>query len=179
MRKVKKHLLVVIAFIAMATSAENSLAQDNGKLGNNKVMHVALVVRDIEKSSKAYADMFGVGIPKWMLTDKFEQTHTQFAGKPTEARAKLAFLRLENIAIELIEPVGGPSTWQEFLEKKGEGVHHIAFGVRGMDEHVLLLQKKGGKLIQHGDFTGGSYAYMDLTQQLGVIIELLKNANEK
>ncbi|MEJ7617490.1 MAG: VOC family protein [Pyrinomonadaceae bacterium] len=65
------------------------------------------------------------------------------------------------------------------MDQKGEGVHHIAFRVKGMKDHVAALEKKGGQLIQHGDFTGGSYAYVDLTTQLGVIVELLTNAQEE
>lgn len=177
--RLAKHLLAVIVLAGMIAPAEQAVAQTPEKFGGNVVVHVALVVRNIEESAKAYAELFGVEAPKVSVTDPLEKTRLRFRGKPTGARAKLAFLRLENITIELIEPIGGPSTWREFLEKKGEGVHHIAFRVRGIKENVGLLEKKGGKLIQQGDFTGGSYAYVDLTQQLGVIVELLTDAKEK
>jgi hypothetical protein len=85
----------------------------------------------------------------------------------------LAFFRLENITIELIEPIGGPSTWREFLEKNGEGVHHIAFRVGNMKEKVMLLEKHGMSEVQRGDFTGGAYSYVDSEKQLGVLLELL------
>ena len=179
MRKLTKHLLCVFTLIAMTASVEQAVAQNPGKLGDNVVVHIALVVRDINRSAKAYADLFGVEVPKISVTDPLEKTRLQFRGEPTQALAKLAFLRLENITIELVEPVGGPSTWREFLEMKGEGVHHIAFRVKGMEENIALLEKQGGKLIQKGDFIGGSYAYVDLTRQLGVIVELLTSANKK
>lgn len=57
--------------------------------------------------------------------------------------------------------MGGLSTWQEFLETKGEGVHHIAFQIQGMDEQVAILKKKGMPLVQRGDYEGGCYAYVD------------------
>jgi methylmalonyl-CoA/ethylmalonyl-CoA epimerase len=173
MRALMKYLSVVAALVALAASPKNGIAQDSGKLGNNVVLHIAFVVRDIEKSARTYADLFGVDVPTASLTDPVEKTNIHFNGKPTTGRAKLAFLRLENITVELIEPVGGPSSWQEFLQKKGEGVHHIAFRVKGMDEDIARLERKGGKMIQRGDFTGGSYSYVDLTKQLGVIVELL------
>jgi hypothetical protein len=42
-----------------------------------------------------------------------------------------------------------------------------------MDEDIARLEQKGGKMVQRGDFTGGSYSYVDLTKQLGIIVELL------
>mgnify|MGYP002065169875 CR=1 FL=1 len=72
-------------------------------------------------------------MPEIRLTDSADAAHTEYWGQPTPARAKLAFFRMENISIELIEPAGGPSTWQEFLDAKGEGVHHIAFRIEDMD----------------------------------------------
>lgn len=145
--------------------------------GNNVVTQIGFVVEDIEKSSRAYADLFGVEVPEINITDPLEKSHTAYRGEPTEARAKLAFFRLENITIELIEPVGGPSIWQEFLDTKGEGVHHIAFQVDDLDGHIALLEQNGGQLVQRGDFTGGSYTYVDTTPRLGTIIELLTSTD--
>ena len=144
-------------------------------LGSRVVCQIGLVVRDIERTARAYADLLGVDVPDWFLSDAEEKTHVRYRGQPTSGRAKLAFFRLDNLSLELIEPVGGPSTWQEFLETKGEGVHHIAFQIQGMDQQVAILANKGMRLLQHGDYTGGRYTYVDSSPQLGVILELLEN----
>lgn len=123
--------------------------------------------------------MFGVEVPRWEITDPVELSHTQYQGKSTKAQAKLAFFQLGNIVIEFIEPVGGPSTWQEFLGTKGEGMHHLAFEVKGMDKQLASLKAIGIPLIQCGDYTGGCYSYLDGAPQLGVILELLENFPEK
>ncbi|OGD24120.1 MAG: hypothetical protein A2Y69_08870 [Candidatus Aminicenantes bacterium RBG_13_59_9] len=47
---------------------------------------------------------------------------------------------LKNITLELIEPDRNPSTWREFLDAKGEGIHHVAFEIKGMDEKTALLE---------------------------------------
>jgi len=146
-----------------------------GLLGGGKVTQVGYVVRDIEKSAKAFAAILGVPVPKWELTDTVDKAHTEYLGKPSPGRAKLAFIELPNIVFELIEPVGGPSTWRDFLDKKGEGVHHLAFEVKGLDQRLAELKAKGVPLIQKGDYQGGRYAYVDATAQLGVILELLEN----
>lgn len=139
-----------------------------------KVMaQVAIVVKDIEEKSKAYAELLGVEVPAWSITDAFEEANTQFMGADTRAQAKLAFFNLDNIQIELIEPVGRPSTWGEFLDEKGEGIHHIAFHVPDMDKEILRLEGMGIPLKQTGDYTGGAYAYLDGTEKLAAVIELL------
>ena len=144
-------------------------------LGSSVVCQIGLVVRDIERSTKAYADLFGVQVPDWSLTGPEEVAHTRYRGQPTQARAKLAFFQLGSVSLELIEPLGGPSTWREFLETNGEGVHHIAFRIQGMAEQVGILDKRGMPPVQRGDYAGGHYAYIDSAPQLGVILELLEN----
>ena len=142
-------------------------------LDNGAFCQVGLVVRDVAKTAAALAELFGVEVPEATLTDPEPVAHTRYRGEPTEARAKLAFFRQGPIAIELIEPVGGPSTWREFLEAHGEGVHHIAFRVGDMEAQLGALADKGMAAVQRGDYTGGCYAYVDSARQLGVILELL------
>lgn len=146
------------------------------KLGKQPVVQVGLIVRDIEKSLDAYMEVFGLEQrPSVQITDTVETAHTRYKGEPTEARAKLAFIPMGQVTIELIEPVGKPSTWQDFLDQHGEGVHHIAFNVEGTDEIVSVLQGQGVPLVQRGDYTGGMYTYLDSEAKLGVMLELLEN----
>jgi len=139
------------------------------------VCQIGFVVEDVERSAARWADVLGIDVPGWRLTAPAEETHSLYRGAPTEGRAKLAFIQMENISIELIEPVGGPSTWQEFLDAKGEGVHHIAFRVEGTDAVVEMLEGKGLPLVQRGDYTGGRYSYIDSGPKLGVLLELLES----
>ena len=143
--------------------------------GKGTVVQIGVVVNDIEKAGQAYADFLGVAAPEWSWTDAQDKAHTQFKGLPSPARAKLAFIKLRNITLELIEPDRNPSTWREFLDTRGQGIHHIAFEVKGMDEKTALLAKKGLPLLQKGDYEGGRYAYIDGTVGLGLILELLEN----
>jgi len=144
-------------------------------MSSRVLCQVGLVVKDIEKSARAYADLFGLDVPAWTLTDPEDTAHTRYQGQPSPARAKLAFFSLGSVSLELIEPVGGPSTWQEFLTTRGEGVHHIAFEIEDMAGEVRMLAEKGMPLVQRGDYSGGQYAYIDSAAQLAVILELLQN----
>lgn len=144
-------------------------------LGNRKVVQIGLLVHDIEKTSEAYANFFGVEKPKWFWTDAPEVAQTEYRGEKSAARAKLAFLDMESLQLELIEPDENPSTWRESLDRNGEGFHHIAFFIEGMKEKIELLGQNGYPLLQKGEYTGGRYAYMDTFKDLKVLIELLEN----
>jgi len=143
-----------------------------------RVTQICIVVRDIEKARSEWAKLLGVKENPISETEGYEATHATFNGKPTRARAKLTFFPFENIVLELIEPVGGPSTWQQFLDEKGEGLHHIAFQVEDLDGTLEKFRKEGIGVEQKGDYRGGCYTYVDSKTKLGCIIELLHSHKE-
>lgn len=144
-------------------------------LGTKVITQIGIIVRDIEKTARAYADLFGMEVPTIQLTDPQDKAKTMYRGAPAEARAKLAFFDMGSLQLELIEPDEHPSTWRDHLEKHGEGVHHIAFQIEGMKERIELLAGQGMPVVQQGQYTGGRYAYIDSIPQLKVMLELLEN----
>jgi methylmalonyl-CoA/ethylmalonyl-CoA epimerase len=144
-------------------------------LGTHTVCQIGLIVQDIEKSAQAYSEVFGLPKPDVIITDTVDVAKTAYRGASTTARAKLAFFDMGQVSLELIEPIGGPSTWKEFLDEKGEGVHHIAFRIKGTEQVVAYLEGKGIDIVQQGYYTGGMYTYVDSTSVLGVVLELLEN----
>ena len=144
-------------------------------LGTTTVTQVAIIVRDIEAKARAWAHLLGLPMPAVIVTDPVELAHTEYRGQPSPARAKLAFFQLGQVSLELIEPIGGPSTWQEHLDAHGESLHHIAFQIQGMRDKLAYLDANGIPLVQRGEYKGGRYAYADGTQVLGTVLELLEN----
>lgn len=147
----------------------------SGLLGNHIITQIGILVNDVEKVSTAYAEFFGIGKPEIGITDVQETAQTRYYGKPSEARAKLAFFDMGSLQLELIEPDHEPSTWRDYLNEHGEGPHHIAFVIEGMQDKIMLLEGKGFQLQQQGEYTGGRYAYMDTFKELKVLVELLEN----
>jgi methylmalonyl-CoA/ethylmalonyl-CoA epimerase len=147
----------------------------NKYVESNVITQIGILVHDIEKTSQAYADFFGIEKPGWFWTDTPDKAQTEYRGERSEARAKLAFFDMGSLQLELIEPDHHPSTWREHLDEHGEGVHHIALNIKGMRETVARMEQGGMPLLQKGEYTGGRYAYMDTTGPLKVILELLEN----
>ena len=110
-----------------------------------------------------------------VITDGYELAKTSYRGQPSLAQAKLAFFDMGQVQIELIEPIGQPSTWKEWLDEHGDGFHHIAFHIKGTDKVVAYLETNGIPLVQQGQYPGGMYSYLDASNSLGMVLELLEN----
>lgn len=145
-------------------------------LDTSIVTQVAIIVADIAKSAQEFAEFLGAPVPEIRQTGAIDVAQTRYRGKPSQARAKLAFFDVgQGLRLELIEPDEHPSTWREHLDKHGEGVHHIAFAIKGMKEKIGRLEAEGMSLVQTGEYKGGRYAYIDAVGKLKTVIELLEN----
>ena len=144
-------------------------------LGTTTITQVGIIVQDIEARARAWADILGLPMPEIQVTDTVDVAQTEYKGAPCTARAKLAFFHLGQVDVELIEPIGEPSTWKDHLDRHGDSLHHIAFQIKGMQDKLAYLDAKGVTLVQRGEYTGGRYAYVDGSAQLGTFLELLKN----
>ena len=109
------------------------------------------------------------------MTGTLDVAQTEYEGAPSTAQAKQAFFHLGQVDVEMLEPIGEPSTWKDQLDRHGDSLHHIAFQIKGMQDKLAYLDAKGVSLVQRGEYTGGRYAYVDGTAQLGTILELIEN----
>jgi methylmalonyl-CoA/ethylmalonyl-CoA epimerase len=143
--------------------------------GMKTVTQVAIVCRDIEAAARRWTSLLGVDPPRIQTTKPGHEVKAMFRGQPTEGQAKLAFIPLGQVTLELIQPLGGDTSWQEFLDKHGEGVQHIAFQVEDVDGSVGSFDALGIPVLHQGRYNddSGSYTYVDSAPQLGVTLELL------
>ncbi|MCL2107728.1 MAG: VOC family protein [Oscillospiraceae bacterium] len=150
-----------------------------GTVGTNILTQVGFIVEDIEATKQKFAEFLGLPVPPHFDGGKFEVTQTQVKGKPApEANCLMAFFDVgANLQIELIQPNETPSVWRDFLNEKGEGIHHLAFGVRGMDKMILNCENFGMTCVQRGKYGdgGGEYAYLDAYKDLKCLVELLES----
>ena len=87
-----------------------------------KVDHIGIAVRNIEERITYYTETLGLKLLK------MEEVESQ--------QVKVAFIDAGNVKIELLEPMSEKSAIHGFLEKRGEGIHHVAFGVTGIRERM-------------------------------------------
>jgi 4-hydroxyphenylpyruvate dioxygenase-like putative hemolysin len=143
------------------------------KLDSATVVQIGIIVKDAEKTASHYAEVFGIPKPAVVPIADDAFANTNYRGQSSTAKGKAAFFDLGPVQMELIEPVGAPSTWEEFLRTHGEGIHHIAFKTGNLTHARKFLGSRGMETIQSGAWDGGQYAYIESTKQLGTILELL------
>jgi methylmalonyl-CoA/ethylmalonyl-CoA epimerase len=121
--------------------------------------HIGIAVNSIE-TARIYEAM-GLSI------DHLEVVESQ--------RVKTAFLSVGDANLELLEPTGPDSPVAKFIEKRGEGIHHLCFRVEGIDAHVERLREQGFRLINEAPVPGAHgcrVAFLHPAAGNGVLIEL-------
>jgi len=133
-----------------------------------------MVVRDMDKAIKLLESL-GVGpFPPFLGGPGMKFIGKTVRGKPSDYDMDLRLARgdMGGIGFELIQPLKGRSIYDEFLEKKGEGFHHIAYMVEDIDAEIADMEKRGFKVIQTGAMPNTRWAYLDTDKLGGMVIEL-------
>lgn len=153
----------------------------NGVVGTDLVCQVGFIVKDIYATKKKWAEFLGVEEPEASPCGDYEITKTEFKGEPApKANSLLAFFDVgPGLQLELIQPNEAPSTWRNYLNEHGEGIHHVAFNIKGMKmaEAVKRCEDFGMNLEQKGEYgdASGRYTYMNGYEDLKCIVELLES----
>lgn len=152
-----------------------------GVLGTNLVAQVGFVVKDIERTKRKWAEFLGAAVPETQPVGEYAVTQTRFQGEPApEAFCWMAFFDVgPGLQLELIQPNDKPSTWRQFLDDHGEGIHHVAFQVKDSKAAVAQAEAAGLNLVQQGIYGngGGEYHYLD-APELKCVVELLENYSD-
>jgi len=136
-----------------------------------EIVQVALVVRNLEDTIQKLRSLWKVGPFEIRESDN---PGGIVHGRKAHIKARLAFAKAGPIDLELIEPVEGENIYWEFLQTKGEGVHHLKIPVQDFESELARIKGKGIGVLQSADSPRVSYAYLDTEKTLGVIFELLQ-----
>lgn len=121
--------------------------------------HIGIAVRSLE-AAKIYEDL-------GLAVDHVETVATQ--------GVRTAFLPVGDSRLELLEPTGPDSPVAKYIEKRGEGIHHICFRVANIEAELEKLKAKGYRLVDEAPVPGAHgcrVAFLHPSAGNGVLIEL-------
>jgi methylmalonyl-CoA/ethylmalonyl-CoA epimerase len=125
------------------------------------IEHLGIAVKSIEEQLPYYEEVLGV------KCYNIEEV--------TDQKVKTAFFKIGQTKIELLEPTSDDSTIAKFIEKRGEGIHHIAFATPDVQEALNEMESKGVQLIDKAPRKGAeglSIAFLHPKSTRGILTEL-------
>lgn len=142
------------------------MKESPAKMKCQGINQVALVVEDLEVVAQHYWDILGIGpweIYDWEAPLVYDR---QYRGAAAVARERIALTQVGDVQLELVQPVEGPSIYRDWLNKHGEGLHHLNFLVDDVDTTAALLAREGFVSLQSGRFgprdQKGAFNYVDI-----------------
>lgn len=131
------------------------------------IEHIGIAVKDLATSIKYYEEVLG------LKCYAIEEVKDQ--------KVKTAFLKIGQTKIELLESTEPDGPIGKYLEKRGEGVHHIAFAVNGIEDNLIEAKENGIRLIDEKPRKGAEgldIAFLHPKSTGGVLTELCEKNNK-
>lgn len=133
-----------------------------------KIDHIGIAVYNLDKSVKEYQNKFNVAV--------------KYTEELADISVRIAFMPVGEVMLELIEPLTpGKGRLAEFLEKHGEGFHHIAYRVENLEAVLIKMKKDGIKLSDEKPRPGGGdswIAFLSPEETSNVLTELVQRGKE-
>jgi|WetSurMetagenome_2_1015567.scaffolds.fasta_scaffold609633_1 methylmalonyl-CoA/ethylmalonyl-CoA epimerase len=140
----------------------------------SKLHHICFITKDIDKAMAHYKSL-GIGpfhappVKPAELTLRGKQIPVDYF-KRAEVLGKMG-----SINLQLCQPISGESPWQEFLDAKGECVHHLGFIIDDVEKEVDQFKAAGFEVLLSSKFVGGGgAAYIDISKTGDFYIELIQ-----
>ncbi|MCX7743440.1 MAG: methylmalonyl-CoA epimerase [Flavobacteriales bacterium] len=133
-----------------------------------KIEHIGIAVKDLESANALYTRLLGISPYKQEIVES-EGVHTSF------------FMAGVN-KIELLQGINEGNAISSFIEKRGEGIHHIAFHVEDIEAEMARLKAEGFRLIHEKPKRGADnklICFVHPKDSQGVLIELCQDINEE
>jgi methylmalonyl-CoA/ethylmalonyl-CoA epimerase len=130
----------------------------------NKIEHIGIAVRDLENANQIFEDILN--------SPSYKSESVESEGVTT------SFFKVGPNKIELLQATKSDSPIAKFIEKRGEGIHHIAFSVDNVEEEIKRLTQKGYRLINQTPKKGADnkiIAFLHPKSSNGVLIELCQD----
>ena len=132
------------------------------------IEHIGIAVKSLEQSIPYWENLLGT------KCYSIEEVKNQ--------KVKTAFFKIGQTKIELLESTDPEGAIGKFIEKKGEGIHHMAFAVDGIEQALTDAEQSGIQLIDKAPRNGAeglSIAFLHPKSTFGVLTELCEDKNKK
>jgi len=133
------------------------------KLSVKRIDHLGVAVKNIDEALNFYRDSLGLEL--------------ECIEEIPERGLKVAFIKVGESRIELLESISEKSTVGKYIEKKGEGIHHLAVNVENIEESMNNIREKGYKLLSEKPENGAGgtkVAFIHPKSTNGVLMELVQ-----
>lgn len=132
-----------------------------------RIDHVGIITKDIEEAARLFSEVFGLE----------RSTDAPFIDPLGEFKS--VFLVAGEVTVELIEPINPNGALAKFLEKRGEGLHHISVEVENINQKLEALKLKGVRLIGEEAQVVGTLkvAFIHPSSTRGILIELTEKVS--
>ncbi|MFB4164628.1 methylmalonyl-CoA epimerase [Alteribacillus sp. JSM 102045] len=133
-----------------------------------KIDHIGIAVKSIENHLPFYENVLGLELLK------VESVETQ--------KVKVAFISIGSSKIELLEPLNSESPVAKFIDKKGEGIHHVALGVSNIEERLQEIRDDGVQTLNEKPVKGAGgadVAFLHPASTGRVLFEFCEKKNEE
>lgn len=125
------------------------------------IEHIGIAVKNLDEAIPFYENVFGL--------------ECYAVEEVADQKVKTAFFKVGDTKIELLEPTDEEGPIGKYIEKKGEGIHHMAFAVEGLDEKLKIAEEQGVRLIDKQPRKGAeglNIAFLHPKSTFGVLTEL-------
>ncbi|MFM7852770.1 MAG: methylmalonyl-CoA epimerase [Flammeovirgaceae bacterium] len=131
-----------------------------------KIEHIGIAVKNLDQANESFAKLLGK--PHY----KIEEVESE--------GVRVSFFDIGGVKVELLEPTHPNSAIAKFLEKKGEGIHHIAFGVTSIDQRIAQASQNGFQTLATGAKDGADnkrIVFLHPKCVNGVLVEMCEEKN--
>lgn len=131
-----------------------------------RLSHVGIAVKSIENSSRTFSKLFNL-----------TKSHTE---EVKDQKVKVTFFEIGEGGIELLEPTSTESPVAKFIEKRGEGVHHLSFEVDDIEAEITRLKGEGFQMVDEKPRLGADgfkVAFLHPKSTHGVLVEISQKMN--
>ena len=132
-----------------------------------KIEHIGIAVKSLEHSNELFGNLFG-------------KSHYKVEEVSSEG-VKTSFFELQDSKIELLEATNEDSPIAKFIEKKGEGIHHIAFEVADINKEMARLRDQGFRILNETPKKGADnklVCFLHPKSSNGVLVELCQEIKD-